>query len=324
MKRLSTIILLGCIYVSYAFQLDEEFELDQYCSYASAETPTRIKSAVATNTAVNYVQMYKDALRASGLPKADISLYVTQARGVYSNFNKSNYKRSVHYNPAYFDSVLKVTGTDKAIKSIYLHELGHQKYGHPLRNVDAHLCEKQADRVSGFDMRLSHATLEEALIAMEHFGDESATPTHPKKTDRLIQIRLGYMSADITVFNSRRFIEEYSRLKAEEIVSLTKPREGNIFNLAGYDELGVISVEANSERPALGSYGLFGEVIHITENGQIVNDKNEYIGAATTKNTKSNIIKIGDQFYTLEDNKRIYTISENKKDMKMEVGYKIK
>jgi hypothetical protein len=105
------------------------------------------------------------------------------------------------FNELFFDSVFTVTKSYNCIKSICFHEIAHHFYRHPLKSKwEAHVHELEADRYSGFLMRMIGATLEQSIAAMTHFGNETDTHSHPSKYKRIAEIRSGYLDASIRIF----------------------------------------------------------------------------------------------------------------------------
>jgi len=98
--------------------------------------------------------------------------------------------------------------------SICFHELAHLYYQHPLQPTDAsQLFERQADRFSGYEMCIAGATIAQSKSAMEAFGNDLNTYTHPPKTERLAEIEKGYIDAKITIFRDTSYIRQRDSLR---------------------------------------------------------------------------------------------------------------
>jgi hypothetical protein len=115
-----------------------------------------------------------------------------------------NNRRYIYYNPAFMERIKSKARTDWAALAIMAHEIGHHLLGH--RNEDEgmtpqqeeeirHRQELEADKYAGFILRYMGATIEEAQSAVEAYGDEAGSTTHPGMRARLDAIRDGWEDA---------------------------------------------------------------------------------------------------------------------------------
>ncbi len=102
-------------------------------------------------------------------------------------------KRYILYNQRFMENVKRQTKSEFGALSILAHEVGHHLSGHTLLESDARPeLELEADRFSGFVLAKMGASLDEACIAMETYGGESLSSTHPAKRTRLAAITNGW------------------------------------------------------------------------------------------------------------------------------------
>ena len=116
-----------------------------------------------------------------------------------------NNRRYIYYNPAFMERIKNKARTDWAALAILAHEIGHHLQGH--RTEDGgktpreeeeirHRQELEADRYAGFILRYMRASVREAQSAVEAYGDDGGSPTHPPMRARLDAIRDGWDEAD--------------------------------------------------------------------------------------------------------------------------------
>lgn len=102
-------------------------------------------------------------------------------------------KRYILYNQSFMEEMKTQTKTEWAAISILAHEIAHHLQGHTIEaDGSAPTLELEADKYSGFILQRMGATLKESCAAMEKFGSEKSSPTHPGKRDRLLAIRNGW------------------------------------------------------------------------------------------------------------------------------------
>lgn len=109
-------------------------------------------------------------------------------------------KRYILYNPDFFASLTKSTGTKWAAVSVLAHEIGHHLDGHTLSQIGSEpQAELEADEFSGFALRKLGASLADAQAAMKIAATQRATSTHPGQYDRLVAIANGWNKADAQI-----------------------------------------------------------------------------------------------------------------------------
>ena len=115
-----------------------------------------------------------------------------------------NNRRYIYYNPTFMDHIRNKAGTDWAPLGIMAHEIGHHLLGHRAEDEGRtpaaeqemrHRWELEADKYSGFILRYMGASVEEAKSAVEVFGVESGSLTHPGRNARLAAIGAGWEDA---------------------------------------------------------------------------------------------------------------------------------
>ncbi|MFY0713694.1 hypothetical protein J1D01_08460 [Seonamhaeicola sp. NFXS20] len=282
----------------------EIIETEYYSSYNNTEL--KVREEVEKST-IKYDSIIKKTLSLIGLPDADIEIRKTRRFGAYASISKNCKRRFFLYNEAFFDSVVAVTNSYTPIKSICYHEIGHHLYRHPLiRRREIKRYELQADRFSGFQMRLLGATLEESIAAMKHFGDDEDTNTHPNKFTRMKEIEAGYIDASIRVFNETKYIERDSLLQNaeimyafQEVTKLNKDFKG--FNKNDFEKNGILSLEISIK---LELYNFLGSIIISNKNDEIFDlATNEKIGVIIKPypDAKFEFLKIDTSTYKIED-----------------------
>ncbi len=106
-------------------------------------------------------------------------------------------QRYIVYDGAFMKRVEDETRTDWGAVSIVAHEIGHHLQGHTIDGKGSRpQKELEADKFSGFVMYQLGASLDEATIAIQTYGDEKATFSHPVKTVRIEAIRKGWLEAE--------------------------------------------------------------------------------------------------------------------------------
>lgn len=109
-------------------------------------------------------------------------------------------KRYILYNPSFFESLTRATGSKWAAISVLAHEIGHHLDGHTLSQIGSQpQSELEADEFSGFVLRKMGATLTDAQAAMKTAAQQRATDTHPGQYDRLLAIADGWNKADAQI-----------------------------------------------------------------------------------------------------------------------------
>lgn len=119
-----------------------------------------------------------------------------------------NNRRYIYYNPEFMDHITNKARTDWAALGIMAHEIGHHLLGHrtddegrtPQEEQEMrHRKELEADKYSGFILRYMGASAAEAQSAVEAYGSEIGSPTHPRRNARLEAIRAGWDEASSVI-----------------------------------------------------------------------------------------------------------------------------
>lgn len=105
-------------------------------------------------------------------------------------------RRYVLYNPNFINALVQKTGNKWAAVSVLAHEIGHHLNGHTVTMNGSHpATELEADEFSGFVLRKMGASLADAQAAMQLLASQTASRTHPARTDRLAYIAKGWQNA---------------------------------------------------------------------------------------------------------------------------------
>lgn len=328
MKNIHFILVLLATSLFYSCCGQEKskdtFSVEAYSSFNNSVIPSIL---TLTNTHSNYDSIVKFSLDLIGLPNSDIEILKTAEFGAFSVINKHSLRRFFLYSPEFFDSVLKVTNTDFSILSICFHELAHHFYRHPLKPTFAsHMFEKQADRYSGFEMCIIGATLEQSLLAMQNFGNENETLSHPDRASRMTEIEKGFIDAKIKIFKDSSYIKQDSLLKSQELmIALFRNMSMSDTDSLTFskDKVSVYIKNAFKKANSKQVYSLYGELIYLTSKKVIkLLSNDEKIGEVLMPNDslKLQILNInGVKFYL--EGQRLYSV--NPDGIKIEVGIKI-
>lgn len=135
-------------------------------------------------------------------------------------------KRYILYNQRFIEEVKDATHTRFGPISILAHEAGHHLAGHTLSDRESRPnLELEADRFSGFVLAKMGATLNETLAAMEIYGSQVASLTHPAKRTRIAAITNGWKEAK----------EESSSSSNEQLVTKVESNSFYEINVVGGD-----------------------------------------------------------------------------------------
>jgi hypothetical protein len=132
----------------------------------------------------------KEILDAAGLSPN----FVVRANGVpnAAAMVRGN-TRFIEFNPSFIQQLKSASGTNWAVYSVLAHEIGHHLQGHTLSNTGSRPdIELEADEYSGFILASMGAKKQEALAAMNVFGSDTGSFTHPARSQRLIAISKGW------------------------------------------------------------------------------------------------------------------------------------
>ncbi len=178
------------------------------CSYKSYMTETELKKACNNfgySSNLEAEKVIDDILGNIGLYRNFIIKECPNISNAVaaSVLSSSGYlERYIIYDKQFLTRVKNTTNTDWGAISILAHEIGHHLNGHNLvsgiTNYDAEL---QADEFSGFVLAKMGASLDESLRAINSFGSEENSETHPKKSNRIGAISRGWNKSNKNSFN---------------------------------------------------------------------------------------------------------------------------
>jgi hypothetical protein len=135
-----------------------------------------------------------------------------------------NNQRYILYNQFFMKNVIEKTNSEKAALSILAHEIGHHLNGHTFLNINDEIriqLELEADRFSGFIMAKFGASLEESLKAIQLFGNNSETSTHPAKKTRIAAITNGFLEASTDQPITPK--EDFQDIGSDYIINISRP-----------------------------------------------------------------------------------------------------
>jgi len=148
-------------------------------------------------------------------------------------------ERYIIYDKQFLQRVKNTTNTDWGSISILAHEIGHHLNGHNLvSGVSNYDAELQADEFSGFVLAKMGASLDESLRAINSFGSEENSETHPKKSSRIQAISGGWNKSNKNSFNidnpDNIVLYEKSQPLSDKYANMAvKEGENKNYNLAG-------------------------------------------------------------------------------------------
>lgn len=290
----------------------EILEIEYQSSYNNTELKEKEEIGESTTS---YDEIISEVLSLVGIPNSDIEIRTTSSFGAFSVINKGCRRRFFLYNQAFFDSVYTVTKSYEPIKSICFHEIAHHFYRHPLKSKwEAHLHELEADRYSGFQMRLIGATLEESIAAMKYFGNETTSQSHPEKSIRINEIKAGYIDASLRVFKDSTYIKTDSLIQTNEILfafqEVQKQNKGfEKFNKEIFETDSTFNFENIITQPA---YSILGKILIVNERNEVFDlATNEKVGTITSPypNAGFELLKFETSTYKIE-NENIYSMNQ--------------
>lgn len=114
-----------------------------------------------------------------------------------------NNRRFIIYDPRLMNVADHNSNSYWSSMSILAHEIGHHLQGHTLEKGGSNPeAELEADKFSGHILYKMGATLEQALAAINNFGNEIDTSTHPSKYKRMASIKEGWQEASSQRYES--------------------------------------------------------------------------------------------------------------------------
>ena len=165
-----------------------------YCSYTGETIEDWSNIEFGFSESANALQIVREITDAAGIAPNFIvrSRNVPNACAIIERDNR----RYIDFNPRFFENIKIGTNTNWSVYSVLAHEIGHHVNGHTL-NVDKtrHQAELEADSYSGFILYLLGAKLEEAKLCIDLISSDFDTPTHPRKSKRIVAIEEGWNDA---------------------------------------------------------------------------------------------------------------------------------
>ncbi len=168
----------------------EKLELTEYCVFNGEDIQGDVYGFASDNEAteaLNRVMKYAGlapnfVIKAANVPNAVAAIEGSQ--------------RLILYNQNFMLEVRSTTKTNWSSISILAHEIGHHLQGHTLQPGGSRPeIELQADDYSGFILQRMGASLQQAQAAMQAFGSDQGSPTHPAKSARIAAITSGWTKA---------------------------------------------------------------------------------------------------------------------------------
>ncbi|MAD15535.1 MAG: hypothetical protein CL579_05565 [Alteromonadaceae bacterium] len=217
------------IWAKYMKTSDEN-ELRWFCNYGGENMPDAIKQFKFKNEKqfserTSASRAVREIIDASGLSPN----FVVRANSVPNAAAMvRGSQRYIEYNPNFIRQLKQAGGTNWAVYSVLAHEVGHHLQGHTLDGQGSRPnIELEADEYSGFILARMGATKEEAFVAMEKFGSDIRSSTHPAKSERLTAISKGYERANEKPSSASRRARD-SQMSACDIEGIKEKVESNM------------------------------------------------------------------------------------------------
>ncbi|HUM52841.1 MAG TPA: hypothetical protein PK431_13545 [Chitinophagales bacterium] len=196
-KNLIILVLSCWIFMLYYKKDSNPILINSACNYAGI--PVNVENFNDDDVAEadeETEETVVNIMSYTGLP-TNFAMLISDSIANACAFIDKSEKRFIVYNKEFMDSVKRVTKTNWSVRSILAHEIAHHLSGHTLPNNGS--CQKinelEADRFSGFVLGKMGANMQQALIAMELFGDENESENHPAKMCRMKAITDGWQKA---------------------------------------------------------------------------------------------------------------------------------
>lgn len=199
------------------------------CSYFGERLSNNIYTFPSDDQARNALKKITDA---AGLP-GNFTLVAGDVPNacavILFNLAKNGFDRYIIYNQTFMDKANR-TINDWASLSILAHEVGHHLSGHSLQNSGSRPeLELEADKFSGFILRVLGASLENLQSAINSLGEIENSSTHPKKSARLAAIANGWYSSTNQNSNQKKFANRpnslFSDKKSEGVFAIKKIKD---------------------------------------------------------------------------------------------------
>jgi hypothetical protein len=164
-----------------------------YCNYsgqAATSSPLSSTDGTQFSESASAGTVVREILDSAGL----VGNFVVRAANVPNAMASVRMgERFIEYNPSFVDQLKVGTRTNWSVYSVLAHEIGHHLQGHTVRATGSRPdLELEADEYSGFILAKMGASLSEAQKAMETFGSDTSSGTHPEKRLRLAVIKKGW------------------------------------------------------------------------------------------------------------------------------------
>lgn len=219
------------------------------CTYSGALDIKTVYSFKSDREAENAL---KSIMKHTGLPTNFLLVAADVDNAAAAIHDK---KRYILYNQRFMEEVMKKTKSKFGSLSILSHEIGHHLSGHTLLEADARPnLELEADRFSGFILAKMGANIDDACKAMEIYGSDKESSTHPSKRTRIAAIVNGWKEA----------LEDNKENTIKEIVSPSTNQGSYVIDVAS--EAKYITIRNRSLSPEEYKLGNSG-----TREGHILN-----------------------------------------------------
>ena len=172
-------------------QIGDSVSLDESCSYSGGDLPENVVTFASNEEAEEAIARIVDV---SGLMATGFKVVAAGIDNAAATIEGTT--RYILYNQTFMREILSSGGSDWKAMSILAHEVGHHLNGHTLDERGSRpTIELEADYFSGYVLQKLGASLRDAQAAMEEFGSEEGTLTHPPKHDRLAAVANGWSKA---------------------------------------------------------------------------------------------------------------------------------
>lgn len=168
-----------------------QIDLSESCNYSGhTGNDEDIKEFYTFKSDDEAIRAMSKIMRHTGLP-ANFELIATDVDNAAAVIRES--KRYILYGQTFMEDVKTKTKSDFGSLSILAHEIGHHLSGHTLLEGGSRpVLELEADRFSGFILAKLGASIDEACTAINIYGSENETFTHPSKKSRIAAIINGW------------------------------------------------------------------------------------------------------------------------------------
>ncbi len=164
--------------------------LENGCSYNSDSKDEEIEIYLADKKEMDVIE---NITSFSGIP-LNFKIYQADIENAVATI--INNERYILYDQRLLDFADSETNSYWSSISILAHEIGHHLSGHTLNELkDSHKAELEADNFSGFVLYNMGASIDQATAAIKKLGSTLESESHPKKEDRIREIKKGWEKA---------------------------------------------------------------------------------------------------------------------------------